>query len=297
MFQLDRAEYMQTTTSVNTPNQSATRFLQTQNVSRHEIVSLIDGDAVTTTLAIAIGCNVDHASVIKLVRTYQADLEEFGLLGFEIQPRPVGQHGGADTEFAILNEQQSTLIMTYMRNSPIVREFKKTLVKEFWLLVRGKPVALPSYAETLRLYADQIEQTAVLQIANIQQAKKIESLEHLFMAGETPSQFVKRLNGVNAQKINATLLELGWIYNAESEPDRSPKYRTTSKARSQLLLTERPRKIDGEGFEKPFIRYDLQMLESGATKLHNLYLDLRLTMKKTWDQQFFYAKFAEEASQ
>ena len=154
-----------------------------------------------------------------------------------------------------------------MRNSPIVREFKKTLVKEFWLLVRGKPVALPSYAETLRLYADQIEQTAVLQIANIQQAKKIESLEHLFMAGETPSQFVKRLNGVNAQKINATLLELGWIYNAESEPDRSPKYRTTSKARSQLLLTERPRKIDGEGFDKPFIRYDLQMLESGATKL------------------------------
>lgn len=137
----------------------ATRFQISQNVPRHEIVSLIDGEAVTTTLAIAIGCNVDHASVIKLVRTYQADLEEFGLLRFEIQPRPIGQHGGADTEFAILNEQQSTLIMTYMRNSPVVREFKKTLVKEFWLLVRGKPVVLPSYAETLRLYADQIEQT------------------------------------------------------------------------------------------------------------------------------------------
>lgn len=287
---------MQIESQSNTSN-LAPRFEHSQIVARTEIVSLIDGQVVTTTLAIASGCKVDHASVIKLVRTYQADLEEFGLVGFEIQPRPLGQHGGSDTEYALLNEQQSTLIMTYMRNSPVVREFKKTLVKEFWSLVRGKPAALPSYAETLRLYADQIEQTAVLQIANSQQAKKIESLEHLFMAGETPSQFVKRLNGVNAQKINATLLEMGWIYNSESEPDRSPKYRTTSKARSQLLLTERPRKIDGEGFDKPFIRYDLQMLENGARKLHDLYLELRLTMKQTWDQQFFYAKFAEEAAQ
>lgn len=287
---------MQIESQSNTSN-LAPRFEHSQIVARTEIVSLIDGQVVTTTLAIASGCKVDHASVIKLVRTYQTDLEEFGLVGFEIQPRPLGQHGGSDTEYALLNEQQSTLIMTYMRNSPVVREFKKTLVKEFWSLVRGKPAALPSYAETLRLYADQIEQTAVLQIANSQQAKKIESLEHLFMAGETPSQFVKRLNGVNAQKINATLLEMGWIYNSESEPDRSPKYRTTSKARSQLLLTERPRKIDGEGFDKPFIRYDLQMLESGARKLHDLYLELRLTMKQTWDQQFFYAKFAEEAAQ
>jgi len=287
---------MQIESQSNTPK-AAPRFAQSHFVARTEIVSLIEGQAFTTTMAIASGCKVDHASVIKLVRTYQTDLEEFGLVGFEIQPRPLGQHGGSDTEYALLNEQQSTLIMTYMRNSPVVREFKKTLVKEFWSLVRGKSAALPSYAETLRLYADQIEKTAVLQIANNQQAKKIESLEHLFMAGETPSQFVKRLNGVNAQKINATLLELGWIYNAESEPDRSPKYRTTSKARSQLLLTERPRKIDGEGFDKPLIRYDLQMLEKGARKLHDLYLELRLTMKQTWDQQFFYAKFSEEAAQ
>lgn len=149
---------MQIESQSNTP-QVAPRFQHPQIVARTEIVSLIDGQVVTTTLAIASGCKVDHASVIKLVRTYQTDLEEFGLVGFEIQPRPLGQHGGSDTEYSLLNEQQSTLIMTYMRNSPVVREFKKTLVKEFWSLVRGKPVALPSYAETLRLYADQIEQT------------------------------------------------------------------------------------------------------------------------------------------
>jgi phage regulator Rha-like protein len=107
------------------------------------IVIIKDGDAVTTTLAIADGCEVDHASVIKLVRTYQSDLEEFGEVGFEIRPNPQG----SPTEYALLNEQQSTLLLTYMRNTDIVRAFKKRLVREFWEMVqqRIRPTpALPS---------------------------------------------------------------------------------------------------------------------------------------------------------
>lgn len=111
------------------------------------IVILKDGDAVTTTLAIAEGTLNDHASVIKLVRAYQADLEDFGLVRFEIQPRLPGQHGGGDTEFAILNEPQSTLLLTFMRNTDIVRAFKKKLVREFWEMVQQRnqgAAALPT---------------------------------------------------------------------------------------------------------------------------------------------------------
>lgn len=97
-----------------------------------QIVTLTNDQPVTTTIAIAEGTKVDHASVIKLVRTYKADLEEFGLVRFEIRPRLEGQHGGGAVEYAELNEQQATLILTYMRNSEIVRTFKKRLVKEFW---------------------------------------------------------------------------------------------------------------------------------------------------------------------
>ncbi|RJX81287.1 Rha family transcriptional regulator [Pseudomonas sp. LS-2] len=107
------------------------------------IVIIKDGDAVTTSLAIADGCEVDHASVIKLVRTYQSDLGEFGEVGFEIRPNPQG----SPTEYALLNEQQSTLLLTYMRNTDIVRAFKKRLVREFWRMVqqRIRPTpALPS---------------------------------------------------------------------------------------------------------------------------------------------------------
>ncbi|MBX9405993.1 Rha family transcriptional regulator [Pseudomonas baetica] len=97
------------------------------------IVIIKDGDAVTTTLAIAEGTLSDHASVIKLVRTYQADLEEFGLLDFKSEST-----GGRPTEYAFLNEPQSTLLLTYMRNTDIVRAFKKKLVREFWEMVQQR---------------------------------------------------------------------------------------------------------------------------------------------------------------
>lgn len=95
------------------------------------IVTLTGDKATTTTLEIAQGTGQDHASVIKLVRNYQSDLEEFGRVGFEIQPFETAG-GIQQREFATLNEHQATLILTYMRNSEIVRKFKKRLVTEFF---------------------------------------------------------------------------------------------------------------------------------------------------------------------
>lgn len=98
------------------------------------LVKLERGVAVTTTLAIADGTKNGHDGVIKLVRKYEDDLLEFGLVGFEIRAREAGKHGGGDVEYAVLNEQQATLLLTYMRNSQIVRVFKKNLVKDFWAM-------------------------------------------------------------------------------------------------------------------------------------------------------------------
>lgn len=98
----------------------------------NELVILKDGEAVTTSLAIAEGTRTQHKNVLELVRTYQIDLEQFGLVAFETLPRLVGQHGGADVQFARLNEQQSALIIAYMRNTEIVRSFKVALIKGFY---------------------------------------------------------------------------------------------------------------------------------------------------------------------
>lgn len=99
-----------------------------------KIVDVEDGVPKTTTLQIALGLGIQHKSVIQLVRSYKSDFAEFGPLAFEMRmgaPLPHGGYGHS-MQYAILNEQQATLLLTYMRNSPRVREFKKALVKAFF---------------------------------------------------------------------------------------------------------------------------------------------------------------------
>ncbi|OJU55282.1 MAG: hypothetical protein BGN93_19690 [Acinetobacter sp. 39-4] len=96
------------------------------------IVNVENGQPMTSTMQIALGLGIQHATIIKLVRTYMPDFQEFGLVRFKIQPRLEGQHGGGEAKFVPLNEQQATFLMTLMRNSPRGIEFKKALVKAFF---------------------------------------------------------------------------------------------------------------------------------------------------------------------
>lgn len=102
-----------------------------------ELVLLRHNEPMTTSLAIAEGTENTHESVIKLVRKYVEDLQEFGTFGFEIQ-----KSGGRPTEVAFLNEPQATLLITFLRNSEIVVRFKVALVKAFFEMrdrLRGQP--------------------------------------------------------------------------------------------------------------------------------------------------------------
>jgi len=96
------------------------------------IVTLIGTEPLASTLALAQGLHLTHAAVIKLVRKHRSSMERFGPLRFEIRPRLQGQHGGGDTELALLNEHQATLLISMMRNTPIVIECKVRLVEEFF---------------------------------------------------------------------------------------------------------------------------------------------------------------------
>jgi phage regulator Rha-like protein len=88
-----------------------------------ELITMAGGEARVSTLALAEGTQNEHASVILLTRKYVDDLREFGEVRFEIAP---GYHN-AQVEYALLNEDQATLLMTYMRNNEVVRGFKKAL--------------------------------------------------------------------------------------------------------------------------------------------------------------------------
>lgn len=96
-----------------------------------ELVLLHHNEPMTTSLTLAEGVQMAHASVIKLVRKYIEDLQKFGPLGFEIHVVKRKQGGGDPAEVAFLNEGQSIFLLTLMRNSEIVVRFKVALVQAF----------------------------------------------------------------------------------------------------------------------------------------------------------------------
>lgn len=99
-----------------------------------KLVDVKDAQPQTTTLQIALGLGLQHASVIKLVRTYRPDFAEFSPIRFEIRKGEALPQGGfaKATEYAVLDEQQATFLMTLLKNSPRVIAFKKSLVKAFF---------------------------------------------------------------------------------------------------------------------------------------------------------------------
>jgi len=100
-------------------------------MSNSNIITLHANKPFTTSLAIAEGVGLEHANAIKLVRKFKSDFEEFGRLSFEIDVAVRKQGGGTALEYALLNEDQATYLITLFRNSAVVRKFKIQLVKAF----------------------------------------------------------------------------------------------------------------------------------------------------------------------
>lgn len=104
----------------------------------NELVRLTTQDVskaipVTDTFVISEFLELNHKSVIQLARKYEGDLAEFGGVTFEMLPFET--NGGVQNrEVMILNESQSTLLITYMKNTEKVRDFKKKLIKNFYLM-------------------------------------------------------------------------------------------------------------------------------------------------------------------
>lgn len=97
-----------------------------------KIVEIVHNEPRVTSLVISENMGLTHQTVLKNIDTYKTELESLGLVGFEIRPRPEGQHGGGDTRYALLNEQQATFLVTLSRNTEKVVQFKLALTKAFF---------------------------------------------------------------------------------------------------------------------------------------------------------------------
>ncbi|EAL7806121.1 phage regulatory protein [Campylobacter coli] len=98
----------------------------------NDLIIKYNGALVTTQNKISKLTNNNEISIQKLIRTYKADLEEFGILEFENQLIINSKNVKNYKKIYYLNEQQATLLLTYMKNSESVRNAKKVLVFAFY---------------------------------------------------------------------------------------------------------------------------------------------------------------------
>lgn len=90
----------------------------------------LDGKKEPYTLSSIISdcAGISHHAIQEHIRKHKARLEHFGKLAFKMRPLPSGQR----TKEYLLNEQQATLLITFLKNTDQVANFKENLVKAFF---------------------------------------------------------------------------------------------------------------------------------------------------------------------
>lgn len=94
--------------------------------------STLKAQPYTTPEVIAANTGNSLHAVNQLVRYKKKHLERFGVLEFEMRKPPKESKGGRPRKIYHLNEQQATLLITFLDNTPQVELFKVALVKQFY---------------------------------------------------------------------------------------------------------------------------------------------------------------------
>jgi len=101
-------------------------------LERSEPMELVymDGkkEPYTTSAIIAECAGVKHHAIQEHIRKQIGRLEQFGKVSFKMRPLQSGQQA----KDYILNEQQATLLITFLKNTEQVANFKTNLVKAFF---------------------------------------------------------------------------------------------------------------------------------------------------------------------
>ncbi|MCH9729826.1 MAG: phage regulatory protein/antirepressor Ant [Actinomycetia bacterium] len=182
------------------------------------------GEAFTTSLVIAAETENEHASVIKLIRDNTDDLNEVGRVRFEI--RPFETPGGVQRrEIAELDEPASALLMTYLRNSPVVKDFKKRLVAGFYAMrqtlaerpaLSGPELVATALIEANRMLEQKDERIAELE-PKAEIADKFLDAEGDLSVRDAAQSLTRAGVKVGGQRLFAALEHKGWIRRAAGD--------------------------------------------------------------------------------
>ena len=95
----------------------------------NELVYLKADDVFTDSLVLAKGTKVEHRKIKSVIKKHEKKLKEFGRLS---APYRAESTGGRPEEYYILNEAQATFLVTLLKNTDVVVNFKAELVRQFF---------------------------------------------------------------------------------------------------------------------------------------------------------------------
>ena len=84
----------------------------------------------TTSKIISDWTGIEHRKIKAAIRKYKQQIDFFGLSA----PYQAESTGGRPEEIYLLTEEQATFLMTLLKNTEIVVEFKKELVRQFYAM-------------------------------------------------------------------------------------------------------------------------------------------------------------------
>lgn len=121
-----------------------------------EIVSQNDCLVVDSRL-IANELGIEHRALRQTIEKYVNEIQEFGVVTFQMSKPLEGSSGGRPERHCYLNEDQATFLMTLSRNTPQVIDCKRNLVKAFSQAKQIIKEVIPAQNEHIRSLELQLE--------------------------------------------------------------------------------------------------------------------------------------------
>lgn len=119
-------------------------------------LTLVKNERRADTRLLAKHLGNQHKNVFELVKNYKADFEQLAKVTFQTEALPSGQL----EKFALLNEDQAYLLLTYSRNTTKVRALKVKMVKAFAEVRRAAEVRQVEYLPAYHQLHDAIKVAA-----------------------------------------------------------------------------------------------------------------------------------------
>lgn len=243
--------------------QDTRKVNQMSNTNDISLVRTINGEPMTDSLIIANGTGNQHKNVLELIRRNVEDFEQFGRVAFETAPFETA--GGTQRrEVAVLNEQQATLLVTYLRNTARVRQIKIALVRDFYAMrqllaersdhqIRSRELRSQSQLEMMQaakglIHPDHLEAKARVVLARGlgEHAELDENRRPLYTQDYLKERGIKGKALASTAGMFGKRVKAAYVERHGVEPEKYPLNVKNGQTRNVLAYTEQDRHLMDE---------------------------------------------------